>query len=162
MAKLKETADHLDLSTSRVSQLLKENILSKGRGQDAFDLDHCRVQYIRYLRDSAYSGTENPGTLNDVKIKLVQAQAEKHELEVKQLKGKLIPTDEVQEYWIDFVSNCKAKLLALPSKLAHRIEGAEDYNEIEELLTIEVHEALSELSDNGIPITYQERIKKDK
>ena len=114
------------------------------------------------MRDSAYSGSENPGTLNDVKIKLVQAQAEKHELEVKQLKGKLIPTDEVQEYWIDFVSNCKAKLLALPSKLAHRIEGAEDYNEIEELLTIEVHEALSELSDNGIPITYQERIKKDK
>ena len=97
MAKLKETADHLDLSTSRVSQLLKENILSKGRGQDAFDLDHCRVQYIRYLRDSAYSGSENPGTLNDVKIKLVQAQAEKHELEVKQLKGKLIPTDEVQK-----------------------------------------------------------------
>ena len=58
-------------------------------------------------------------------------------------------------------SNCKAKLLALPGKLAHRIQGAEDHNEIEEILTADVHEALMELSEDGIPVTYKERIKKD-
>ena len=160
MATCKEIAQHLDLSQSRVNQLLKEGILSKGRGQNAFDFDNCRVQYIRYMRDSAF-GEQNNASLNDVKIKLVQAQGEKAELEAKLLKGQLIPTDEVQDYWIDFVSNCKAKLLALPGKLAHRLQGAEDHNEIEEILTADVHEALMELSEDGIPVTYKERIKKD-
>jgi len=160
MATCKEIALHLDLSQSRVNQLLKEGILSKARGQDAFDFDNCRVQYIRYMRDSAF-GEQNNASLNDVKIKLVQAQGEKAELEAKLLKGRLVPTEEVQDYWIDFVSNCKAKLLALPGKLAHRIQGAEDHNEIEEILTADVHEALMELSQDGIPIAYKERTKKD-
>lgn len=160
MAICKEVAEHLDLSESRVNQLLKEGILSKGRGQDAYDLNHCRIQYIRYMRDSAFGEQANT-SLNDVKIKLVQAQGEKAELEARLLKGKVIPTEEVQDYWIDFVSNCKAKLLALPSKLAHRIHGAEDHNEIEEILTADVYEALQELSEDGIPVTYKERIKEN-
>lgn len=155
----KEVAEHLDLSQARVNQLLAEGVLSKGRGSSAYDLDHCRVQYIRYLRSRQIGQQNQSASLNDVKIKLVQAQAEKAELEAKELQGKLIPTQEVEEYWTDFVSNCKAKILALPNKLAHRIEGAETNSEIEDLLTIEVHEALQELADDGIPVTYQKRIK---
>ena len=47
---------------------------------------------------------------------------------------------------IEFVGNVKAKLLNLPSKLAHQVIGLENYAEAEELLMEEVHEALTELS----------------
>lgn len=155
-------ADHLDLSQARVNQLLADGILSKKRGHGGFDLDHCRTQYIRYLRSRQMGQQNQSASLNDVKIKLVQAQAEKAELEAKELQGKLIPTQEVEEYWIDFVSNCRSKLLALPSKLAHRIEGADTHNEIEDLLEAEVHEALTELAEDGIPVTYKSRSSKSK
>lgn len=50
-------------------------------------------------------------------------------------------------------------MLAIPPKAAAEIVGMESYLEIELLLTTFIHEALDELSTDGIPKEYSERIK---
>ena len=73
-------------------------------------------------------------TLQREKTRLTKAQADKAELEVSELEGKLIPATLVQETWQDFVANVRAKLLGLPSKLAHQVIATDDYAEAEKLL----------------------------
>lgn len=50
MATQKETAAHLDLSTRWISELVKSGVLPNGRGRGGYNLDDCRLAYIRYLR----------------------------------------------------------------------------------------------------------------
>ena len=50
-------------------------------------------------------------------------------------------------------------MLAIPPKAAAEIVGMEGYLAIEQLLTTFIHEALDELSTDGIPEEYSERIK---
>lgn len=51
---------HLDLSRQRVGQLLAEGAFSRSEG-DRFDLDACRLAYIRYLRDENRRGSKAAG-----------------------------------------------------------------------------------------------------
>ena len=50
MATQKQIADHLDLSSRWVSKLTKDGVLPSSKGRGGYDLDACRVAYIRYLR----------------------------------------------------------------------------------------------------------------
>lgn len=50
MANQKEIAQHLDLTPRRVHGLVKEGLLPASKGPGGYDLDACRIAYIRYLR----------------------------------------------------------------------------------------------------------------
>ena len=93
------------------------------------------------------------------RAKLTKLQAEKVSLELEQLRGTLLPTEMVVVGWMGHVSNARAKMLAIPPKAAAEIVGMESYLEIEQFLTMLIHEALDELSTDGIPKEYRERIK---
>ena len=86
------------------------------------------------------------GTITEHKTRLTSAQADKAEMEVQVLSSSLIKADDVRSTWTEFVSNVRAKLLNLPSKLAHQVIGLDHYAEAEELLTNEIYETLNELS----------------
>ena len=93
------------------------------------------------------------------RAKLTKQKAEKVSLEQEQIRGTLLPTEMVVVGWIGHVSNARAKMLAIPPKAAAEIVGMKSYLEIEQLLTTFIHEALDELSTDGIPKEYTERIK---
>ncbi len=50
MATQQEIADHLDLTPRRVRGLVKDGILPSSKGPGGYDLDACRIAYIKYLR----------------------------------------------------------------------------------------------------------------
>ena len=93
------------------------------------------------------------------RAKLTKQKAEKVSLEQEQIRGTLLPTEMVVVGWIGHLSNARAKMLAIPPKAAAEIVGMKSYLEIEQLLTTFIHEALDELSTDGIPKEYTERIK---
>ena len=105
--------------------------------------------------------TESGGDLDlsQERAKLTKLQAEKAKLDLEQQRGTLLPQEMVVVGWMGHVSNAKAKMLAIPPKAAAEIVGMESYLEIEQLLTTFIHEALDELSTDGIPKEYSERIK---
>tara|TARA_R110000824_G_scaffold317820_2_gene504991 strand:- start:2973 stop:3494 length:522 start_codon:yes stop_codon:yes gene_type:complete len=146
-----EIAKHLDCSPEWISRLKSQNILPSAPGKP-MDLDRCRIAYINYIRSKARmtSNTED-GTIIEHKTRLTSAQATKAEMEVQVLSNELIRAEDVKNTWLEFVGNIRAKLLNLPSKLAHQVIGLEEYAEAEELLTEEIHEALTELTKADFP-----------
>ena len=162
MASQKDVAEHLDLSVKRVSELIRDGILPSKRGSSPCNLDVCRIAYISYLRKlGGYHKRSGSGDIAEEKTKLTAAQARKAELEVEELEARLIPSEAVQDTWINYVSNVRAKLLAIPSRKAHQVITAEKYSEAEQIIKEQVYEALKELSENGLPAKYSKDSETD-
>tara|TARA_X000001382_G_C3076192_1_gene149033 strand:+ start:64 stop:591 length:528 start_codon:yes stop_codon:yes gene_type:complete len=162
MATQRELAEHLDLSVKRISELIRDGILPSKMGRSPLNLDVCRIAYISYLRKlGGYNKRSGTGDIAEEKTKLTAAQARKAELEVEELEGNLIPAQLVEDTWSDYVSNARAKLLGIPSRVAHQVITVDKYAEAELMIKEQVHEALDELSENGIPEKYRRSGKQD-
>jgi phage terminase Nu1 subunit (DNA packaging protein) len=162
LATRKELAEHLDLSPQSISDLIGKGIFTISSGRSPVNIDVCRVQYINHIRKSArYTRKDGTGDIAEEKAKLTAAQARKAELEVEQLEKSLIPAQLVEDTWIDYVSNVRARLLGLPSRVAHQVITVDKYAEAELIIKEQVHEALNELAQNGIPKEYRKGDKGD-
>ena len=162
MATRKELAEHLDLSPQSISDLIGKGIFTIGSGRSPVNIDVCRIQYINHIRKSArYTRKDGTGDIAEEKAKLTAAQARKAELEVEQLEKTLIPAQLVEDTWVDYVSNVRAKLLGLPSRVAHQVITVDKYAEAELIIKEQVHEALNELAQNGIPEKYRKSGESD-
>lgn len=64
MATQQEIATHLDLSSRRVRELTKDGVLPSSKGRGGYDIDACRMAYIRYLR-GVTTGQVNGCTADD-------------------------------------------------------------------------------------------------
>ena len=84
MATIKEVADHLDLTSTRIHDLFNANVLIKSGKSGGQDLDDCRVRYIRYLRSLSKGKNTNSGDLNEERTRLTKAQADRAELELQE------------------------------------------------------------------------------
>ena len=69
------------------------------------------------------------------------------ELEEKTATGQLVKADDVLKEWQGVITNVRARLLSLPSKLAARAYGARSRGDLQRLLQEGVHEALAELAE---------------
>lgn len=144
------------MSPQSISHLIGEGIITVGSGRSPVNIDSCRIQYINHLRKAArYTKKDGAADIAEEKARLTKAQADKAELEVSELEAKLIPADLVADTWIDYVANARAKLLGLPSRVAHQVLTLDNYAEVEEVIKQQVHEALQELAENGIPQEYR-------
>jgi len=162
MATQRDLAEHLDLSVKRISELIRDGILPSKMGRSPLNIDVCRIAYISYLRKlGGYNKRSGTGDIAEEKTKLTAAQARKAELEVEELEGNLIPAQLVEDTWSDYVSNARAKLLGIPSRVAHQVITVDKYAEAELIIKEQVHEALDELSENGIPEKYRRSGEQD-
>ena len=162
MATQKEVSEHLDLSVKRVSELIRNGIFPSKTGRSPLNLDVCRIAYISYLRKlGGYNKKTGTADIQEEKTRLTRFQADKAELEVSELEGKLIPAELIESTWTDYVANVRAKLLSLPNKLAHQVISIDTYAEAEILIKDTVYEALKELAENGLPEKYQSSSEPD-
>ena len=156
MSTQREVAEHLDLSVKRISELIKDGILPSKMGRSPLNIDVCRMAYISYLRKlGGYNKRSGSGDITEEKTKLTAAQARKAELEVEEMESNLIPAQLVEDTWISYIANVRAKLLGLPSRIAHQVITVDKYPEAELIIKEQVHDALNELSENGIPEKYR-------
>jgi len=152
----KELAEHLDLSIQSISDLIGKGVLLIGSGRSPVNIDACRIQYINYIRKAArYTKRDGTGDITEEKTKLTAAQARKAELEVEIMEGKLVPIQEVEEFLIERFSNARAKWLAVPSRIAHKVITVETFAEAEIEIKEGIYEGLSELANDGIPEKYR-------
>ena len=100
---------------------------------------------------------EDGTTLEIERTRLTKAQADKTELEVQELRGSLIRVPAVIDHWQGRIAAARAKLLALPSKLAARIAQPDKIAEGQDLAQSLIYEALAELASDGIPNEVRER-----
>ena len=142
---LATVAKILNLSERRVQQLVKEDVLPKPiKGR--YDLIACVRAYIKYLQERAFGKSAAPQDTHLERARLLKAQADKTELEVETLRGTLIPVEMAESEWLAMVTNCRARLLSIPTKSAFQIASLSDAHEIEKFLKRTLYEALDELS----------------
>lgn len=156
MATRTELADHLDLSVQSISDLIAKGVITISSGRSPVNINVNRIQYINHLRKAArYTKKDGVGDIAEEKTKLTAAQAKKAELEVAVIEGNLIPADAVKDTWTSYISNARAKLLALPNRIAHQVISVDKYAEAESIIKEQVYEALNELAKDGIPEKYR-------
>jgi phage terminase Nu1 subunit (DNA packaging protein) len=159
MATQKDLADHLFISPQAVGNLVKNGIITVHKGRSPIDIDFARREYLEHLRKTQnhYKKSGVSGDIVEESTRLKKFQADKAELEVNQLEGKLIPASLVRDTWSGLVANAHAKFLNIPTNLAHQVLAAEDFSQAADLIKNSIHEALEELSGDGIPTEYAER-----
>ena len=150
MAKLTEVAEHLDLSTTRIHGLVKAGILPNG-GRAAYDLDACRVAYIRYIREIAAGRGSKDGSVDLVaeRARLTRAQAECAERRNAVQAGEFLARNEVHRLVTSAFARVRAKMLSLPSKLAPLVSGTTSAK-AQGALKSEIYAALNELGSTRI------------
>src|SRR5207253_1359713 len=84
-ASANQCGTHLDLSRVRVVQLVNEGALPRNV-DGSFDLDACRLAYIRYLRSE-----DRRGAKSATASRVQEARAKEIELRTAREEGRLVP-----------------------------------------------------------------------
>jgi len=152
-------ASVLDLSERHIRRLAEDGVIPKPMDKGRWDLVKCVRGYVRFLRERAF-GKETAATdLHSERTRLAKAQADRMEMEVGEMRGEYIQLEWVVECWQHFTANAKSKLLGVPSKTASRVLAAKDFGEAEQIIKIEITEALQELANDGLPDKFRKRVE---
>lgn len=83
--------------------------------------------------------------LQQERAKLAKRQTEKTKIQIEQMKGDLVPANEVSEAWAALVAAMRARLLSIPTKAAPMVVVIEDQNKAKDIIKKHVNDALAEL-----------------
>lgn len=134
-----------NLTERRVQQLAKEGVIPKPE-KGKYDLVGCVRGYIAYLQERAFGKTMAVGDTHQERARLLKLQADKTELEVDTIKGKLISADEAEELWASLLATFRSRMLAMPTRAAHLVSHLKEFYAIEHTLRDLVIDALTELA----------------
>jgi phage terminase Nu1 subunit (DNA packaging protein) len=124
---VKHLAEILNLTPSRIHQLVQEGLPKKLRGQ--YDQDQCTAFYIRYLQalveKKAIVGEGGEVLTNEreERLRLLRADADLREIELARERGQLVTIDDVEKEMSDLVLTTKARVLAVAPRLAPELLG---------------------------------------
>ncbi len=147
MATNDEVANHLGISPTRVSQLKSAGILPEARRR-ANNLTACRRAYLEHLREIAAGRGSKDGAVDLVaeRARLTKAQAEKCERENAVAEGRFLARDKFHFMVTSAFARVRAKLLALPSRMAPLLAPEMTPAEAQAMLKDVVYQALDELA----------------
>ena len=138
----------LGVSKSEVKRLVDESIVKKDlRG--TYDLLHSIKGYIGYLQVRAGGTKGVSADYHEERSRLTKAQADKAEFEAAVMAGKLVDVDQLSTQWESMLVSMKAKLLAMPSKLAPVVADEDEPGVIQAMIDDYMREALEELASYG-------------
>lgn len=84
---------------------------------------------------------------DEARTRKINAEAEIAELELQRIKATMCFTADVVKAWESVLHACRAKMLAIPTKMAPVLAGTSDVNTIKDRLDEAVREALEELAN---------------
>jgi phage terminase Nu1 subunit (DNA packaging protein) len=128
-----------------VSKLVDQGMPREACGQ--YDLAKCMLWYIRHLQKELERRELTPDStpLRRERLRLVKAQADREEYELRQRRSQLIPIDVYEAERAARVNRVETVLLALPDAVAPELEGR-TRSVIKSKLDAAVRQALTTLS----------------
>ncbi|PAQ15058.1 hypothetical protein CD798_08425 [Bacillaceae bacterium SAOS 7] len=146
-----EISEILGLTTRRIQQLAKEGALVRS-SHGKFDLPASISSYIDYLVEKNQTDEELDKTTEEALW--TRARRKKAELELQIMRGELHRSEDVQRVMNDMLGAFRARLLALPTKMAPQVVGKTEIPPIKDILKSAVYEAMNELSDYDPHVFY--------
>lgn len=148
MATQNEIADHLDMSVTRLKELLPRLPVA-----DPSDIDAVRVAYITQLRSTAAGrgGEDHQLRLAIAKARESELKGDRLEMDMARDAGQLVPVDELEQEWTALIASARAELLSMAGKLRAELLREFDIDVPAELIESYVHPALEHLANTGEP-----------
>jgi hypothetical protein len=142
-------AQALNLTRSRVAQLVKRGMPKEGRGQ--YDPVKCMLWYIRFLRaaiekksvpmtDGSFAGER------EERVRSLRAAADLREIELAKERSQLVAIPDVEQMFTNLVLTTKARIMAIPPRLAPELVGEASRVMIQAKIEKSCKEALHSLS----------------
>lgn len=149
---VKHLAKTLNLTPRRVQQLVSDGLPKELRGK--YDLGKCMLWYIRFLqaaleKKSAPMANGEYAGLKDERIRGLRADAELKEIQLSEKRGSLVSLDDARIAISDMVHMTKARMLAIPARLAVEVMGETSRVMVQAKIEKSIKESLNHLADDG-------------
>jgi len=121
-----KVASALNLTEARVQQLVKEGMPRESRGQ--YDPVKGLLWYVRYLQKALEKKavpTLDGGFVGEreERVRLLRADADLREMELAKERGLLVALPDIEKMVTDLVLTTKARIMAIPPRLAPELVG---------------------------------------
>jgi hypothetical protein len=155
-----KVASALNITDARVQMLVKGGMPREARGQ--YDPVKCMLWYIRYLQralEKKAVPTLDGGFVGEreERVRLLRADADLKEIELATKRGLMMALPDVESMMTDLVLTTKARIMAIPPRLAPELVGETSRVMIQAKLEKACKEALAYLAravnDGGNPDT---------
>ena len=148
MATQNEIADHLDMSVTRLKELLPRLPVT-----DPSDIDAVRVAYINQLRSTAAGrgGEDHQLRLAIAKARESELKGDRLEMDMARDAGQLLPADEIEQEWTALIASARAEMLSMVGKLRAELLRVFDIEVPADLIESYVHNALEHLANTDEP-----------
>jgi phage terminase Nu1 subunit (DNA packaging protein) len=147
-----QLAGLLLLSERRIQQLVRGGILKHALEENTGRELRGRFRfvpnlhaYLRYQRGELGSDDVTETRYLDGRARRMTALAEAEELRLKQLKGELHRSADIEFVMTNIFTAVKAKLFSIPSRVTRLLIGKTSFQEIFDLIMREIEAACSEL-----------------
>ena len=136
-----ELAAWLSVSAVAVRDAARRGVLERSGHQ--FLLQASVQRYCAHLRRLVVERAESPAAAE--RARLTRAQVVLASLKARRLAGELVAAADVQSEWVHVMSATRARLLAVPSRIAQTAQHLTQGDV--EAIDREIREALSALAD---------------
>lgn len=132
----------------RVRQFVEEGVIDR-IGHGRYDVSDTVLKYVTHLRlsNDQLDQSDITESLDYEKYLHEKAKREKAEIELAHIKGRMHTSTEVEKVMNNMLASFRARILAIPSKTAPSLIARDEISQIEQIIEVQVHEALSELSE---------------
>lgn len=152
-------------TVASVYNLTKDGIIEKvdvkegGRKVKRYDLVNTTNRYITHLKAKQAEKKDNSEAL-DADARYKKAKAEKMEIEISELKGRIYRSEDVEAVTTDIVYAVRSMLTALPGRLAVNAANCSTPTEASNVIRKECNELLEELTNHTFnPEEYAKRVR---
>jgi len=147
-----KVAAFLNLTEQRIQQLVKEGMPRESRGQ--YDPIKCAYFYLRYLQNALERKsvpTLDGGCVGqrEERVRLLRADADLREMELAKERGLMVAISDVEREMTDLVLTTKARIMAIPPRLAPELVGETSRVMIQAKLERACKESLAYLANAG-------------
>lgn len=154
-ANINEASVILGFSAPTIRKFISQGMPVKskgGRGKDyTLDLPAC-VNWIAEQRVNNAVGDVSLADLEELKKRKLAAETTIAEIEAAKLRSEVVYVQDAIRAFTHEALAVKARILAIPQRLAAALAGINDQRQIKQILTDELHATLEELSARSVDV----------
>jgi hypothetical protein len=152
----KVIADIVGVNDRRIRQMVEEGVIDRLKA-GSYELIPTLKKYIIHLKTKDDSKNDSPGMIKEIEAgKLGAIKREIAEIQLAQIKSQVHMAEDVERVMVNMLSSFKTKIRSSPVRIAPLIRANMTTNEIADLISKELDQALLELSDYN-PIDFQSK-----
>lgn len=142
----KQLAKVLGITDRRVRQLKEDGMFRQEEGTRGYLLEKCVQEYIEY-KEKAETGKGESKSKEEVQAEHEEIKKQISILRLRGLRRELHEASDVEMFLSDMLIRFRNHLLSVPEKLAIKVAGETNINEIIVIIKKEMENALEELSE---------------